>query len=466
MTRAPRRVRKDLPFQRIALVLSGGGGLGAYEVGAFRAFEQARLRPRIVLGVSVGAINALIWVAHDFVSERLRGVWLKLRPASVGMRWATLGARSIGAFLVMLAVFEALLTLADVPELRLGRWVSVSGLSTALEWPDLLVDGLAWAAVAFLGAALLRYSDSIEDLLARLTPPADPQRLNRITGAVVLALAILYPVSFLFPFAWPHRFHLVFVAFTAGAWLLGSSVGGGMGRRLLLRTLPETGGRGLWRSAARRRLLDGLLPRSSDHLPLDSGTHLILSACEVESGRLHYFVNWKVGHGRFRDLVRDALGDVVEMHSRHELLQAALASSAVPVLFEPVRIHKLHYVDGGVFSNQPLHAVLADDADALLLVLVSPSESPPRLAQDPLVIDVAARLSQIANWRDLQTELRGLPPDWSRDGDPARVCVVEPESGLPGSLLTFDPEITKELLSRGEADAWSALESAGWLEPA
>ena len=213
-------------------------------------------------------------------------------------------------------------------------------------------------------------------------------------------------------------------------------------------------------------MLDGLLPRSSDHLPLDSGTHLILSACEVESGRLHYFVNWKVGHGRFRDLVRDALGDVVEMHSRHELLQAALASSAVPVLFEPVRIHKLHYVDGGVFSNQPLHAVLADDADALLLVLVSPSESPPRLAQDPLVIDVAARLSQIANWRDLQTELRGLPPDWSRDGDPARVCVVEPESGLPGSLLTFDPEITKELLSRGEADAWSALESAGWLEPA
>jgi hypothetical protein len=81
------------------------------------------------------------------------------------------------------------------------------------------------------------------------------------------------------------------------------------------------------------------------------------------------------------------------------------------------------------------------------------------------VIDIAARIPQLANWRDLQTELRHLPDGWSREGDPARLCVIEPESGLPGSLLAIDPEITDELLKRGEADAWRGLERAGWIEP-
>src|SRR2546430_241329 len=132
--RTARRIRDDLPFRRVALVLSGGGGLGAYEVGVFRALEHAGLTPSIVLGVSAGAINGLIWVAHEFHSESLRRTWRRLRPASVGIRWATLAARSLGAFLLTLAAFEALLTLADVPGLRLGRWTPPGGLALALGW--------------------------------------------------------------------------------------------------------------------------------------------------------------------------------------------------------------------------------------------------------------------------------------------------------------------------------------------
>ena len=455
MSPPQRRLRADLPFRRIALTLSGGGGLGAYEVGAFRAFEQAGLEPRIVLGVSVGAINALIWVTHGFDSEPLRKVWERLRPPSVGIRWITLGARSLGAFLFAIALLQAVLLLSDVPQMRVSHW-----------FHDSLADALAWTVVAAVGALLLVFSRPVEDALARLTPAADPERMERVIGWVLVVLAALYPLSAWLPFAWPRQFHLMVVLVGGVLWLLGRNIQpGGRMRRMLMRALPETGGRGLWRSAARRRLIDGLLPRRvAQHF--DGHTHLILSACEVESGRMHYFANWDIHRSGFRQRLKGALSEAVEMRTREEMMRAALASSAVPVLFEPVHIHGRHYMDGGVFSNQPIHAALADQADALLLVLVSPSDTPPRLSHDPLLIDVAARLSQLANWRDLQSELTRVPAGWSREGDPARLCVVEPERALPGSLLTMEPSITNELLELGEADAWRALERAGWLESA
>ena len=54
-----RRLRPDLPFSRPAVVLSGGGALGAYEVGVLRVLEAVGLRPAIVAGVSIGALNLM-----------------------------------------------------------------------------------------------------------------------------------------------------------------------------------------------------------------------------------------------------------------------------------------------------------------------------------------------------------------------------------------------------------------------
>jgi NTE family protein len=45
------------PYKKKALVLSGGGRLGAYQVGAVRALYQAGHKYRIFAGTSVGAIN-------------------------------------------------------------------------------------------------------------------------------------------------------------------------------------------------------------------------------------------------------------------------------------------------------------------------------------------------------------------------------------------------------------------------
>src|SRR6516162_4162328 len=45
------------PFELIALILQGGGALGAYQAGVYQALAEANLHPDWVAGISIGAIN-------------------------------------------------------------------------------------------------------------------------------------------------------------------------------------------------------------------------------------------------------------------------------------------------------------------------------------------------------------------------------------------------------------------------
>jgi len=67
-------------FDRIALVLSGGGALGAYQAGAYAALENCGVRPNWIAGTAIGAINAAI-IAGNLPHERifrLRQFWQEL----------------------------------------------------------------------------------------------------------------------------------------------------------------------------------------------------------------------------------------------------------------------------------------------------------------------------------------------------------------------------------------------------
>ena len=61
---------------RTAFVLGGGGVLGAHEVGMLRALSEAGIRPDVIVGTSVGAING-VFVAADpaDAAERLGKMW-------------------------------------------------------------------------------------------------------------------------------------------------------------------------------------------------------------------------------------------------------------------------------------------------------------------------------------------------------------------------------------------------------
>lgn len=65
-----------------ALVLSGGGGRGAYEVGVIRTLYRAGWIPEIFVGTSIGAVNAAA-LAAGWTVERLVDFWLRLRTCHI-----------------------------------------------------------------------------------------------------------------------------------------------------------------------------------------------------------------------------------------------------------------------------------------------------------------------------------------------------------------------------------------------
>ena len=49
-----------------AVVLSGGGAKGAYEIGVWKALRRLSINYDIVCGTSVGALNGVLMVQKDY----------------------------------------------------------------------------------------------------------------------------------------------------------------------------------------------------------------------------------------------------------------------------------------------------------------------------------------------------------------------------------------------------------------
>ena len=70
---------------RIALVLQGGGALGAYQAGVFQALSEADIEPDWVTGVSIGAINCAIIAGNSkqWRLKRLRTFWERITERKI-----------------------------------------------------------------------------------------------------------------------------------------------------------------------------------------------------------------------------------------------------------------------------------------------------------------------------------------------------------------------------------------------
>ena len=69
--------RSRPPFESIALLLQGGGALGAYQAGVYQALAEKGVEPDWVAGISIGAINAAIIAgnAPEMRLPKLREFW-------------------------------------------------------------------------------------------------------------------------------------------------------------------------------------------------------------------------------------------------------------------------------------------------------------------------------------------------------------------------------------------------------
>lgn len=68
---------KNMDFDHTVLLLHGGGALGAYEVGVFKALQEYGYQPDWIIGTSIGSINSAIIAGNppEKQLEKLQAFW-------------------------------------------------------------------------------------------------------------------------------------------------------------------------------------------------------------------------------------------------------------------------------------------------------------------------------------------------------------------------------------------------------
>jgi NTE family protein len=136
-------VHRVVPFERVALVLQGGGALGAYQAGVFQAIHEANIDIDWLCGTSIGAINGALITgnpAHKRV-ERLRDFWEAVTTSPVkfpNLPWVTdLQQSHEGQSRAWSNKFSAFSTMVNgVPDFFAPR--AVPPLHSSAESPDLV----------------------------------------------------------------------------------------------------------------------------------------------------------------------------------------------------------------------------------------------------------------------------------------------------------------------------------------
>ena len=73
-------------FESTALVLQGGGAMGAYQAGVYQGLHEAGIRPDWIAGISIGAINAALIAGNppERRITRLREFWTRVTEPAAG----------------------------------------------------------------------------------------------------------------------------------------------------------------------------------------------------------------------------------------------------------------------------------------------------------------------------------------------------------------------------------------------
>ena len=302
--RKTHHVHERPPFECIALLLQGGGALGAYQAGVYEALAEASLLPDWVAGISIGAINSALIAGNppETRVDKLRQFWDTVTTAPL---WD--GAE----------------------ELTLGTSAPIERLMKQ-----------AGAAAASLGAMSLA-------LVSNKPLPAHPE-----TSRGLWDQSWLREVWENFGLK-PFSFHPPDLADFALKGDVARGVANWMSANLaLVRGAPGFFGPRLpapWFQPA------GSLEATSyyDTMPLKATLERLVDFDRINSGEMRFAVgavNVRTGNFVYFDNSTHAIGPAHIM-----------ASGALPPGFPPVEIEGEYYWDGGLVSNTPLQWVLEGD---------------------------------------------------------------------------------------------------------
>jgi NTE family protein len=173
-----------------AFVLGGGGVLGAHEVGMLRALADREIRPDLILGTSVGAINGAVFAGDPTPGgvERLTRLWADTRlseitPGGVLRRVSTL-ARSgthVESFDVARARLEEALPVTRIEDLAVPYQCVAASIERAAEH---------WFTQGDLADAVLA-SCAVPGIL----PPVEIDDEHYIDGGIVNSIPVARAVG-------------------------------------------------------------------------------------------------------------------------------------------------------------------------------------------------------------------------------------------------------------------------------
>ncbi len=457
---------------RIGLVLSGGGARGAYEAGALLAFQDAALPTHIVATASIGSINGANFVAHSATlvghAEQLVEGWLTITPRKLGIEWTRYGWMVAGLIALSAGVGNLLYLIAGL-----------IGLDLRLHTP-----GVAWAAVALAGLMVMLFYPQLPYAyfvaarwMRRQGWDVNRRRLRISVAANLVVIVCLVAIALSF------QLHTTFRTLLVRSPLL---VGAGLAVLVLLRWVERSQSAkvsrlwerlvraplaaGLFNNFDRTRYLRGRIPAA----PLDaSPIRFVVTATDLEDGSPRYFSNTPADR-LAADPGVDPRFASREVTYHPDLLRAIVASSALPIAFEPLVLEGRLLSDGAIVGSQPIRPAIRLGADVLFIVLLSPPRGAARRARSTF-LDVGLRALDILMHQNLRTDLQttreanglcergarelGVPPETitielgQRRFRYIRPFTIRPAAPLGAGILDFGSPATGAMILQGYRDA-------------
>lgn len=464
---------------RTAAVLFGGGARGGYQAGALLAFQDAGLPTHIVTATSIGSINAAGYVAHSEGlvgnAETLVKAWSRLSAPDVGIDWTPYLSMFIGLVIASVGFGNLMIEILAAHGFRLHPHEAV------LTW---FVVGIGGAVLLLLSAQPLYPAYVVRGLSqSGSRGPAWARATLSLLG--VLAIAVFVGVA-------AHSIHLhsrflelfrhhpaasLLVTAAAAIVILHRRQYPACWSRFAQRVLYLPLRAALFTDYQRERLL-------REHIPIDplraSAIHTLFATVDLETGSTRFFCNHPPDQ-----LVseRDVDADFVAQEAAvaDDLIQAVMASSALPLAFEPVRIADRLYSDGAIAGDRPLRPAIRLGANVLFLVLTQPTGPSARAPKS--FLDVGARAFDILMTQNLTADLQRLnginatcerlaaqlsqPPEQvhyelgSRRYRYIKPFIIGPAASLETGLLGFRPKTTIPAVLQGYRDA--AVQIANFL---
>ena len=461
---------------RIAAVLAGGGARGAYEAGALLAMQDAGVPTELITATSVGAINGASFAAHADGgvgnAEPLVNAWLELTPPAVGIEWTRYTWMIGGALATAFGIVNLTYYLVDS-----------GGYHIHLHHP-----ALAWSSLCLAGLSVLLLYDQIPYayyVARRLWRGSNWRPVPRRLGISIAGNLLV--LGFLVAIVESLHAHTEFSELLYAKPLLVALVLAGLFvlQRLRVRAHHHVGhfwGRllrlpfhtGIFTNFERIRFLRRYIPVERLR---GSAIRMVLTATDLETGAPRYFTNTDPAAFQGEGGV-DEKFVTRELVRLDDLMPAIIASSALPIVYEPLTIDGHLHGDGAIVGSQPIRPAVRLGADVLLLI----SMESPGLEKEPVktFVDVGLRALDILMQRNVQDDVTLLtsanvqieqaaatlgirPEDVVIEFEGRRFRYVKPFTIRPtepirSTILEFGGRATEDALLQGYGDAAQRIE--------